>query len=244
MGHTPTDERSPGFFTPGTFQQYVVSSAHCVTPIPENVDSAAAVPMLCAGLTAYSALWQSRLRAGQTVAVLGAGGGLGHLAVQMAAKGMAFEVIGVDHNSKESFVLDCGANSFVAIDKTNDVVKHVKDATGGMGVHAAIVLTGNNAAYAQALAMLRFGGQLVCVGVPEGEGKVIEGAIPHGLISRALRIVGVAVGNRRDAIECLELVSKGIVKVHYRLEKMETLQEVFDEMEAATLLGRVVLDMS
>jgi hypothetical protein len=36
---------------------------------------------------------------------------------------------------------------------------------------------------------------------------------------------------------------KRIVKVHYRLEKMERLQKVFDEMEAATLLGRVVLDL-
>ena len=178
------------------------------------------------------------------MAILGAGGGLGHLAVQMAAKGMAYEVIGVDHSSKESFVLDFGAKSFVAIDRTDDVVKEIKNATGGMGVHAAIVLTGSNAAYAQALSMLRLGGQLVCAGVPDGEGKVIEGATPYGFVSRGLRIVGVSVGNRRDAIESLDMVSKGIVKVQYRLEKMERLQDVFAEMEAATLLGRVVLDLS
>lgn len=199
--------------------------------------------MLCAGLTAYSALRQSGLQAGQTVVILGAGGGLGHLAVQIA-KGKAYEVIGVDHSNKESFVLDAGAKAFVAIDKSKDVVQDVKAASDGMGVHAAIVLTGNNKAYAQALAMLRFSGQLVCVGVPEGEGKFIEGATPIGLIFRSLRMIGVAVGNRRDAIECLEMVSKGIVKVHYRLEKMENLQQVFDEVEAGKLLGRVVLDLS
>lgn len=234
-----------GYFNPGTFQQYVVSSAHYVTPIPENVDSAAAAPMLCAGVTTYSALRQSGLRAGQTVAILGAGGGLGHLAVQMAAKGMAYEVIGVDHSSKESFVLDAGAKAFVAIDKTSDAVKDVKAASGGLGVHAALVLTGSNAAYAQALDVLRFGGKLVVVGLPEGEPQVIAGASPSGLIFRgAVGIISVAVGNRLDAIACLDMVAKGIVKVHYRVEKMETLQKVFDEMEAAKLLGRVVLDLS
>ena len=215
-----------------------------MTPIPDSVDSAAAAPMLCAGVTTYSALRQSGLRYGQTVAILGAGGGLGHLAVQMAAKGMAYEVIGVDHSSKKAFVLDAGAKSFVAIDRSKDVINDVKAASNGLGVHAVIVLTGSNAAYGSALAMLRFGGQLVVVGIPEGEQAVIGGATPTGMIFGAKRIVGVAVGNRKDAIECLDMVAKGIVKVHYRVEKMEKLQDVFDEMEAGKLLGRVVLDLS
>src|SRR5258708_7071108 len=48
-----------GFYTPGTFQQYVLGPANYVTPIPDGVDSAAAAPMLCAGLTVYTALRKS-----------------------------------------------------------------------------------------------------------------------------------------------------------------------------------------
>ena len=111
-------------------------------------------------------------------------------------------------------------------------------------LYAVIVLTGSNAAYASALGMLQFGRRLVVVGIPEGDQHLIAGATPIGMIFGGKQIVGVGVGNRKDAIECLDMVSKGIVKVHFRTEKMEKLQDVFEEMEAAKLLGRVVLDLS
>lgn len=62
---------------PGTFQQYVLGPASYVTPIPESLPSDAAAPMLCAGVTVYSALRKSSAQAGDWVAILGAGGGLG-----------------------------------------------------------------------------------------------------------------------------------------------------------------------
>ena len=43
------NQKISGYYTPGTFQQYVVGPANYVTPIPEGVDSAMAAPMLCAG---------------------------------------------------------------------------------------------------------------------------------------------------------------------------------------------------
>lgn len=66
-----------GYYTPGTFQQYALAPASYVTPIPEGLDSAAAAPMLCAGVTVYAALRKSTAKAGDWVVLLGAGGGLG-----------------------------------------------------------------------------------------------------------------------------------------------------------------------
>lgn len=54
----------------------------------------------------------------------------------------------------------------------------------------------------------------------------------------------IAVGDRRDAINILDMCARGIVKTHYRIEKMDKLQSVFEEMEAGKLMGRVVLDLS
>ena len=51
--------RVSGFGTPGTFQEYVVSSASYVTPIPGGLGSEVAAPMLCGGVTVYSALRKS-----------------------------------------------------------------------------------------------------------------------------------------------------------------------------------------
>jgi propanol-preferring alcohol dehydrogenase len=232
-----------GYFTPGTFQQYVLAPANYVTPIPDGLDSAEAAPMLCAGVTVYSALRKSGAKSGQWVALLGAGGGLGHIAVQIAAKGMAMRVIGIDADAKKDLVLASGAEHFVGLSE-GDTVAKVFELTNGLGVQAAIVLTAANAAYASAPQMLKFGGRMVCVGLPEGEMIAIATAFPQILVAKAQSIVGVAVGNRQEAIETLDLAARGIVKTHYRLEKMDKLTEVFQEMGEGKLQGRVVLDLS
>ena len=118
------NQKISGYFTPGTFQQYVLGPANYVTPIPESLPSDMAAPMLCAGVTVYSALRKSGAESGNWVALLGAGGGLGHLATQIASKGMGFRVIGIDAGSKKDFVLECGAEVF--IDHTKNVEEEVK----------------------------------------------------------------------------------------------------------------------
>ncbi|KAF2151793.1 GroES-like protein [Myriangium duriaei CBS 260.36] len=237
------NQKVSGYYTPGTFQQYVVSAANYVTPIPEKLDSAMAAPMLCAGVTVYSALRKSNTRSGEFVVLLGAGGGLGHLAVQIASRGMGLRVIGVDQGSKKDIVMESGAEHFIDHTASKSVAEDVKALTGGMGAHAVLVLTAANGAYAMATDLLRFGGTLVCVGLPEGELKPIATAFPQVLVAKELKIVGVAVGNRKEAIETLEMAERGIIKTHFRTETMDKLTNVFEEMDSQKLIGRVVLDL-
>ncbi|KAF2639301.1 GroES-like protein [Massarina eburnea CBS 473.64] len=232
-----------GYYTPGTFQQYVVSKANYVTPIPDGLDSAAAAPMLCAGVTVYSALRKCGAEAGKYVVISGAGGGLGHIAVQFSSRAIGHRTIGIDHSSKKDLVLSSGAEHFIPIDGTPDVAAAVKELTGGLGAHAVLVLTANTAAYASSVDLLRFGGRVVCVGLPEGEDLPIKSATPGRIITKAVTVVGSAVGDRREAIETLEFAARGVVKTHYRVEKLEKLTEVFGEMEKQTLKGRVVVDL-
>jgi propanol-preferring alcohol dehydrogenase len=177
--------------------------------------------------------------------IAGAGGGLGHLATQIGSRGMALRIIGIDHGSKESLVKECGAEAFIDVTKFDDktITEEVQRVTGGLGASAVIVCTASNKAYAQAMGFLRFGGTLVCVGMPEGDLIPVAEAFPSMMIAKQTRIVGSAVGNQREAIEVLELASRGILKTSYRTEKMEKLTEVFQEMSEGKLHGRVVLDM-
>ena len=147
---------------------------------------------------------------------------------QLASRGMALRVIGIDDGSKEQFVRDCGAEHFIDITKHDDksIAEEVIQVAGGLGASAVIVCTGVNKAYAQALDFLRFGGTVVCVGVPEGEPQPIAKSDPPGIIFKQATITGVAVGNRRDAIECLDFAARGIIKTHIRVEKMENLTDV------------------
>jgi len=244
------NQKVSGYYTPGTFQQYVLAPASYVTPIPEGLDSAAAAPMLCAGVTTYAALRRSEAESGQWVVVLGAGGGLGHIAVQLSSRGMAHRVIGIDAASKRDLVMESGAEHFIPLPSSSDaadtpsITAQVLALTDGLGAHAVLVLSAANAAYASSVELLRFRGRVVCVGVPEGEALPIASALTQMIVAKALSIVGVAVGDRKEAIEVLDFAARGIVKTHFRVEKMEKLTDVFNEMQAGKLQGRVVLDLS
>jgi len=239
------NQKISGYYYPGTFQQYALAPANYVTPIPDALKSEDAAPMLCAGVTTYSALRKADVKSGQWVVVAGAGGGLGHLATQIGARGMALRIIGIDHGNKEKLVKECGAEVFLDITKHDDksLAEAVKEVTGGLGASAVIVCTAANGAYAQALSLLRFGGTLVCVGMPEGDSKPIANAFPADLVAHEWNIRGSAVGNQREALEVLDMAARGIVKTHFRTEKMEKLTEVFQEMSEGKMQGRVVLDL-
>jgi len=241
---------SQGYYTPGTFQQYTLAPAHYVTPIPDGLPSDNAAPMLCGGLTVYSALKKSGAHPGDWVVIPGSGGGLGHLALQIGARGMGFRMIGIDMGEKEQLSKECGAEVFIDLSKygrdqagSDQLAEEVKKAAGG-GATAVVVCTASNAAYAQALSFLKFNGTLVCVGVPEGDPQPIALADPGRILTSQLRIVGSAVGTRKEAIETLEMASRGVVKTHFTVEKMDKLTDVFERMDKGKLIGRVVLDLS
>jgi propanol-preferring alcohol dehydrogenase len=205
-----------------------VGPADYVTPIPSGLPSADAAPMLCAGVTMYAALRKSDTVGGDWIAISGAGGGLGHIGVQIASKGLGLRVIGIDHGSKEQLVKKSGAEHFIDITKfdSSSIVKEVQALTDGLGCHAVIVCTANNKAYEQSLALLRFGGTVVCVGVPEGVSVPIGSAKPAHLISSQLNITAVSVGNRKDAKAVLDMAARGVLKTKYTVESLDNLTDV------------------
>lgn len=89
-----------GYTVDGSFQQYAIASAKHVAHIPEGVPLDEVSPILCAGITVYKGLKESGIRPGQTVAIVGAGGGLGSLA-QQYAKAMGLNVIAIDSGDEK-----------------------------------------------------------------------------------------------------------------------------------------------
>lgn len=152
---------------------------------------------------------------------------------------MGFRMIGIDHGSKESLVLESGAEVFIDMTKFDDesLAEEIHRITGGEGASAVIVCVGSNKAYGQALPMLGFGGTMVCVGIPEGDLQPISNAAPGKLLQA--RIVGSSVGSQREAIEVLGFAARGVVKAHYRLDKLDNLGQIFQEMADEKLEGRV-----
>lgn len=212
-----------------------------MTPIPESLSSPDAAPMLCAGLTVYAALLKANAKSGDWVAVSGAGGGLGHIALQIGSRGMKFRMIGIDHPSKASLVKDCGAESFVDMTAFDDagIAEEILRITDGEGAKAVIVCAGANRAYGQALSMVGFGGTVVCVGIPEGVPVLMAGAYPGQMLTQQKSIVGSSLGSQKEAIKVLELAAKGVVKTKIRIDKLEKLTDIFQEMADGKMEGRV-----
>ncbi len=218
-----------------------------------------AAPILCAGLTTYSALKAANLRPGEFVVIPGAGGGLGHLAVQYA-NALGYRVIAIDTGAeKRALALDTlGAECFVDFNTSADLVRDVKQCTRtrgdegrcdgdeddeacGRGAHAAIVTASGKEAYQQALSYIRPGGTLVAVGLPRD--STIEANV-FRTVFEAKRIVGSYVGNRQEAIEALDLAARGKVRAIYATEPLSKLNEVYKHMQEGSLAGRVVLDLN
>jgi NADPH:quinone reductase-like Zn-dependent oxidoreductase len=97
----------------GTFAEYAVLPAASVVPIPDGVDVAQAATLPIAGGTALQALTdRAHLAAGQRVLIIGAAGGVGHFAVQIA-KHLGAHVVGVCSTTNAALVRELGADEVV-----------------------------------------------------------------------------------------------------------------------------------
>lgn len=195
-------------------------------------------PLLCAGLTMYSAVIKAQLRPGDTIVIPGAGGGLGHLAVQIAV-GKGYKVIAVDTGeSKRRLCLELGAVNFVDF-KVEDVLDRVRQATNGLGAHAVIVTASSEGAYAQGFDVLRSLGTMVCVGIPNKEFPLPIS--PFQLLVRCLKVVGSSCGTAEEMSELLQLAKQGLVLPRITTFKLEEINSVIDKLEQGKIDGRAVL---
>ena len=108
--------------------------------------------MLCAGITVYKGLKESGARPGQTVAIVGAGGGLGSLA-QQYAQAMGLKTIAIDSGEEKRKMCteQLGSYAFVDFAESKNVVKDVQAATeDGLGPHAVILVAVNEKPFQQA----------------------------------------------------------------------------------------------
>lgn len=108
--------RVSGISYDGGYAEYMTAPQEAVAAIPEELSSAEAAPLLCAGITVFNALRNSGIKPGDLVAVQGIGG-LGHLAVQYAVK-MGMRTVAISHNdSKEKLAKELGAQHFINTEK-------------------------------------------------------------------------------------------------------------------------------
>lgn len=231
-----------GYTVDGTFQQYAIAKAAHVARIPKECDLETVAPILCAGITVYKGLKESGARPGDTVAIVGAGGGLGSLAVQYA-KAMGLHAIAIDGGKeKGELTKRLGAVAYVDFMNTKNLVADVKAATSdGLGPTAAILVAVQEKPFQQATQYVRSRGVVVCIGLPANANIT---APVFDTVVRMINIKGSYVGNRADTAEALDFFRRGLIEVPFKTVGLSKLQDVYQLMQEGKIAGRYVVDTS
>jgi propanol-preferring alcohol dehydrogenase len=232
-----------GYTVDGTFQQYCIARAAHVARIPKDVPLDGVAPVLCAGITVYKGLKESGARPGQSVAIVGAGGGLGSLA-QQYAKAMGLRIIAIDagDDKRDMCLNKLGADEFIDFSKSKNVVKDVQGATpDGLGPHAVLLVAAAEKPFQQAAEYVRPRGTIVAIGLPAG--AQLKAPV-FDTVVKMINIKGSYVGNRKDTAEAIEFFRRGLIKAPFKLAGLSDLQDVFDKMARNEIVGRYVLDTS
>ncbi|KAI9761209.1 MAG: alcohol dehydrogenase [Chaenotheca gracillima] len=232
-----------GYTVDGTFQQYCLAKAAHVARIHKDIPLDAVSPVLCAGITVYKGLKESGAKPGQTVAIVGAGGGLGSLAVQYATA-MGLRVIGIDSGAekKELVTKKFKASAFVDYATSKDLVKEVQAATeDGLGPHAVLLVAVSEGPFQQASEYVRSRGTVVAIGLPAN--AYLKAPVFQTVI-RMINIRGSYVGNRRDTAEALDFYRRGLIECPIKVVGLSELQSVYDLMAQNKIVGRYVVDTS
>ena len=223
----------------GTYAEYISIWAKTLVKLPDDI-SDNDVPLACGGLTAYSAikkLSKYGISAGKSVAIIGAAGGLGHYAVQIA-KAFGYKVIGVDIGAEKlTFVKKMGAD--YALD-VNEAIPFVKKEL--RGVNASVVVSSKVAGFELGLKLLKKAGVLIAVGLPAAsEGNISIN--PLTFVLKGLKIVGSLVGTVEEMRELVQLAAEGKIKTHIgKSVNLSEINQVLDDLENGNYTGRAIID--
>ena len=228
-----------GFTSPGGFQEYLVVPDDCVLPLPPNVAPEHGGPLSCALGTAYHAVvTQGAVRAGESVAILGAGGvGLHAVQVVRAAGGRALAVDLQRHR------LDAAraAGAEGAFPAGADAAGAVREATGGRGADVVVDTVGHHGSLHDATDLVRTGGRIVLVGYtvaaadypPLPSERVVLGQIS---------VTGSRYVTRRELRRAFDLVARGLVRPIVAEElPLERANDALTMVREDRVTGRVVV---
>jgi propanol-preferring alcohol dehydrogenase len=231
-------QRNGGYSVDGSFGQYMLVNATYAPKVPDGVDLSAVGPVLCAGVTVYKGLKVTDTKPGEWVLVSGIGG-LGHMAVEYAiAMGRRVAAVDVD-DAKLELARRLGAEVTVNAATSSDPIAELTEQTGG-GAHGALVTAVSGKAFPQAVGALRRGGTVSLVGLPPEHFPLdIFTTVLFGLTVR-----GSIVGTRKDMAEALDFFARGKVHPIHSVRGLTEINDVFGEMEAGSIEGRVVLDVT
>ena len=223
-----------GIHHDGGYAEMLITKASGLMSIPDDLSSVNAAPLLCAGLTTFSALRNAPAKPGDLVAVLGIGG-LGHLGVQYA-RHMGFEVTAIARGpEKAELAKQLGAHHYIDSAATNPA--EALQALGGAKV--ILVTASGGKTVADTFKGLRPGGVSVIVGASP-EPIEVSGM---DLIFGSRKLEGVLTGDPKTGDETLRFSALSGVSAMIETVPLEKAADAYAKMMAGKARFRMVLTM-
>ncbi|MDF7630722.1 NAD(P)-dependent alcohol dehydrogenase [Erwiniaceae bacterium L1_55_4] len=226
------NDRISGEITYGGYSNHIVVRQEFVLKLSEGMDASLTAPLLCAGITVYSPLRTWNVGPGSLVGVIGIGG-LGHLAVRMAA-GLGAEVTVITRTQgKADEAHDLGAEN-VLISSSDEEMR--KSAAKFDVIIDTIPVRHDISPYVN---LLDVEGVLVIVG-NLGD---MEGFNTLPLIMGRRIITGSPSGGIKETQELLDFCARKNIYPDCEMIKIQDINEAFIRMEKGDVKYRFVIDM-
>jgi NADPH:quinone reductase len=227
----------------GGYAEFATAKANQVIPIPDELGFGESTALLVQGLTALGLL--NETKAGQTILIHAAAGGVGSLLVQLA-KFRGLTVIGTASNEQKlQLVADLGADfavNYTEDDWTDEVLK----ATDGKGVDWLIEMVGG-AIVAQNLKVLAKHGAMWIYGAASGEDFKVSvlSLMAKNHTIRGYWLMNESIENRiKFTKELMEHIGADRLKIQVTEFPLEKAKEAHEAIESRKTTGKVVLKVS
>lgn len=223
---------TPGVSYDGGYAEYLIAPIEALALIPDDLSPIEAAPLMCAGITTFNALRNSGAVVGDTVAILGIGG-LGHLAIQYAAK-MGFRTVAIARGEeKRALSKKLGAHHYI-----NEEKQKVSDELKKLGGAKVILATATSTKAINAVVDgLSVDGKLLIVGVPE---EPISVSV-FSLIGPRRMVEGWPSGTSIESQDTLLFSALSGVRSMNQVFPLEKAAEAYDLMMSGKARFRVVL---
>jgi acryloyl-coenzyme A reductase len=224
----------------GGYAEYVAVSQDCVAEIPDGVSWQHAAVAACALGTVLNALRDTgSVKAGETVLVTGAGGGLGLHGVQMARLAGARVIAQTSSPSKRAILQSLGAHEVVVHERGEDFSAQVRDLTQGEGVDVVLDTVGTPV-YQPTRKSLGIGGRWLLVGQLTGDFVPFN---PAQLFLKNQSMLSVTSTTRRQLQDVLQLLQRDQLQPVIAGElPLAQAAQAHAALEAGTTTGRLLLN--
>ncbi|NDJ75996.1 MAG: zinc-binding dehydrogenase [Chloroflexi bacterium] len=225
----------------GTYAEYILAPVHTLLRLPDHVSHAEAAAASLVFVTAWhSLITRGNLRPGESVLIVGAGGGVNTASIQIAKLAGATVYVVGSTEEKLAQAKDLGADATIPRDVEGGWSRAVYQLTAKRGVDVVVDNVGAATFHASMRAAAR-GGRILTVGNTAGPTFEIDNRLIFG---KHLSIIGSTMGPHEDYVTAMQMLFKGrlraVIGAHYPLEQA---QEAHAALEKGRHFGKIVLDI-